>query len=55
MQTYYYQILLGIRTHDISQMVKGEGEPKDVGVLVVGIDVLSVGQPHQMSLQLLSN
>ena len=35
-------------------MVDFKSESKDVGILVVGIDVLSVGQPHQMSLQLLS-
>ena len=35
-------------------MIHGQDEPKDMGILIVSIDVLSVGQPHQMSLQLLS-
>ena len=35
-------------------MVHGQCESQDVGVLIVSIDVFSVGQPHQVSLQLLS-
>ena len=44
-----------LKTHNVSEMVHGESESKDMGVLVVGIDILSVGQPHQMSLQLPSH
>ena len=44
-----------LKTHNVSEMVHVESESKDVGVFVVGIDVLSVGQPHQMSLQLPSH
>ena len=40
--------------YDVSEMVHGEGEPKNVGVFVVSVDVFSVGEPHEMSLQLLT-
>ena len=40
--------------YDVSEMVHGESVAKDVGVLVVCVDVFSVGEPHEMSLQLLS-
>ena len=41
-------------TYNVSQMVHGQSKSEDVGILVVGIDVFSVGQPHEVSLQLLS-
>ena len=33
-------------------MVHGQGESKDVGILVVSIDVLPVGQPDEVPVQL---
>ena len=41
-------------THNISKVVHGQCESKDVGILIVAIDVLPVGQPDEVSLQLLS-
>ena len=35
-------------------MVHGQSEAKDAGIFVVAIDVLPVGQPDEVSLQLLS-
>ena len=43
-----------ITTHNISKVVHGQCESKDVGILIVAIDVLPVGQPDEVSLQLLS-
>ena len=41
------------KAHNISKVVHGQSESKDVGIIVVGIDVLSVGQPDEVPLQLL--
>ena len=35
-------------------MVHGQSESKDVGILVMSIDVLPVGQPDEVPVQLLS-
>ena len=35
-------------------MVHGQSESKDIGILVVSIDVLPVGQPDEVPVQLLS-
>ena len=41
-------------THDISEVVHGQSKSKDVGILVMSIDVLPVGQPDEVPVQLLS-
>ena len=42
------------KTHDISELVHDQSESKDVSILVVSIDVLPVGQPDEVPVQLLS-
>ena len=42
------------QTYNISEVVHGQSESKDVGILVVSIDVLPVGQPDEVPVQLLS-
>ena len=43
-----------LQTYNISEVVHGQSESKDVGILVVSIDVLPVGQPDEVPVQLLS-
>ena len=42
------------KSHDISKVVHGQSESKNVGILVVSIDVLPVDQPDEVPVQLLS-
>ena len=41
-------------SYNISEVVHGQGESKDVGIPVVSIDVLPAGQPNEVPVQLLS-
>ena len=41
-------------SHYVSKVVHGQCESKDVRVLVVCIDVCSIGKPHEMSFKFLS-
>ena len=52
---YYVAQYKSLITHNVSKVVYGQSEPKNVRVLVVCVDVLSVGQPHNVSVQFLSH
>ena len=52
---YYVAQYKGLKTHNVSKVVHGQSEPKYMCVLVVCVDVFSVGQPHNVSVQFLSH